>query len=75
MDDWQPIETAPKVDGARVIVWDGREVNTVDYSPPSRIGINGQIEIPESWVQISHSGRTSSFSPTHWMPLPDPPKA
>jgi hypothetical protein len=73
-NDWWPIEHAIKREGHKVIGWDGREMNTVEYSPPSRGGINDQIEYPESWVQISDSGRATSFSPTHFLPLPDPPK-
>ena len=73
MSKWQPIETAPR-DGTRILVFDGKEINTVDYSEPYYIGINKHIEIEESWVQISDSGRATEFFPTHWMPLPEPPK-
>ena len=67
MSDWQPIETAPKVedhDGLyfrnKILVWS-----------------------PSGWWEIVYwCGATSQWrsylghgkrNPTHWMPLPDPP--
>ena len=68
-DAWQPIETAPK-DGALVLL--------------CRIGVTSTW--PAWWRQRKafdrrhktgwHSSMNSpiKFSPTHWMPLPAPPK-
>ena len=64
MSDWRPMETAPK-DGTPVLI----------YFP--RIGSQrrGQAvayyhRVSGSWV--THPGMYNR-SPTHWMPLPDPP--
>lgn len=81
---WQPIDTAPK-DGSRVLIgwfdalrkwkvraayWD-THFNTVwDYEE------NMPIEMP-AWtdgaIESFASERITSYEPTHWMPLPQPP--
>lgn len=71
MSEWQPIETAPK-DGTDIFLWipDGRE-----------------IPLPGRWEPLIRSRKVKWILddgmfledryplPTHWMPLPDPPKA
>jgi hypothetical protein len=63
--NWQPIETAPK-DGRRIIAWFG--ANSEKYA-------ESVYWLPEGgcwvWSQDGDSPRTP---PTHWMPLPEPPK-
>jgi hypothetical protein len=56
---WQPIESAPK-DGKAVQVWDPTTgwVPYASYDDDDDVWIGGLINI----------------SPTHWQPLPDPPK-
>lgn len=61
-DQWQPIETAPK-DGTEILVFDaGAIFISLWFTDPDRgeqgWWDNGIVEPP----------------PTHWMPLPDPPK-
>ncbi len=62
--EWQPISTAPK-DGTRILVCrpKGFSVN--------RVGVDMFMECGgrKSWI---HS--EDNFQPTHWMPLPEPPK-
>lgn len=69
---WQPIETAPK---------DGRDVLLYVVTP---LGDEWAMAIgmPEGWSGIN-VGKFSAFrgwehmlsgKPTHWMPLPEPPK-
>ena len=61
MMEWQPIETAPK--GARYIwISDGKR---------SMIGYFS--EMFKQWETLD-GPRTVIRNPTHWMPLPDPPK-
>ena len=61
MGEWQPIETAPK--DQRILGWDGDEILTLDWNRSA----GGY------WQQVSDSGRSSAYYPTHWMPLPEPP--
>lgn len=74
MSEWQPIETAPK-DGRSVLLLmegvaiEGRYDETATYNSPD-----------DRWypVQVSSHGcgccGSSNEPPTHWMPLPEPPK-
>ncbi len=62
--DWRPIETAPK-DGSPI--WLSTSANI-------RVG----FWEADRWVDLSlaeHGGgrRDLLFTPTHWMPLPEPP--
>ncbi len=63
---WQPIETAPK-DWTHVLVADGnRLIGEVYY----------QRHVGE-WVYANMSADDDGAlvgDPTHWMPLPEPPK-
>lgn len=72
---WQPIETAPK-DGSRIMlgnkfgVWmaDWRSVYQSGYRPDN----------PWASAMLNHDHikyRPAAYwPPTHWMPLPEPPK-
>lgn len=66
---WQPIETAPE-DGAWVILSDGEQVQPGYYW--AILFGTGDKE----WVTYSHRADWEEvpFEPTHWMPLPNPPK-
>lgn len=80
--DWQPIETAPK-DGTVVLIYQGKEeccCATAKYVDTSHkelevVGQKGKKVISE-WVEYT-SGYWDAdgfYDPTHWMPLPEPPK-
>jgi hypothetical protein len=56
---WQPIETAPK-DGTRIIGSHREWVEVLEAS-------NG------AWFQFDLDCFTT-YHPTHWMPLPEPPR-
>jgi hypothetical protein len=66
MTDWRPIETAPK-DGTRVLL----------YQVDSPIGAHKiwiqycNAKWGEYWLSSDESLR---MEPSHWMPLPPPPK-
>lgn len=78
MTDWQPIETAPR-DGAVVLlkaVWNGE-----DLMPPirgkwstdkTRGGGPGMVR--DGWIGENGNPFAVSYDPTHWQPLPPPPK-
>ena len=65
---WQPIETAPK-DGTNVSLWSSGFYGICHWSPPGTISEDGfwcytpRVE----WAILELK------SPTHWMPLPEPP--
>jgi hypothetical protein len=57
---WQPIETAPK-GNARFLIWDGEFVYMW-----KGWWLEGQI--------FAYKKTPPPIIPTHWMPLPEPPK-
>jgi len=61
-NQWQPIETAPK-NGTRVLVTNGIDVQ-----------IEFKDNDDEMWSGWQTGTRLYSVVPTHWMPLPEPPK-
>lgn len=75
--DWQPIETAPK-DGTYILVWSEREgwrgnprMVCATWEPSGTgawaIYGAGPTRHSEQWLD-------RGIIPTHWMPLPEPPK-
>lgn len=76
MTDWQPIETAPR-DGTAVLGYgvapyseDGMEITVVCWVE------NEKFPHLSGW-HSRYSGfedLNTSRQPTHWMPLPEPPK-
>lgn len=62
---WQPIETAPK-DGTEILAYgrkqDGAYFVAFEYGDWWCAG-----PWDEGWCELNHA-------PTHWMPLPEPPK-
>jgi len=64
MSEWQPIETAPK-DGKRIICW-GPKLAVAECEWRKRFR-----DEPEGWYR---SNQPPHVHPTHWMPLPEPPK-
>lgn len=67
MNNWQPIETAPK-DGTEVLVW------TPDMYCPAIAHWHAQRKI---WVAegfLEMYALKGADTPTHWQPLPDAPQ-
>jgi hypothetical protein len=63
MTEWQPIETAPK-DGTKIIVYRPN----AEYQPI--VGVDyWSKELGNVWANSNEHRQ-----PTHWMPLPEPPK-
>lgn len=69
MSEWQPIEKAPR-DGTRILCWDGRSVEMTWWSRASHIRFYGWVDLEISSLDEVEIGAR----PTHWMPLPEPPK-
>ncbi len=87
MSEWQPIDTAPK-DGTKILGWaadeeDGWEIMVVSWAeaqhdPESEFaehdaGWNGRILYP-GHLSNDDDPCPPTFTITHWMPLPEPPK-
>lgn len=76
-EDWRPIETAPR-DGARLRVRYEPEDTEEDgvYWAEERYCMLGapQGSCGPGWVS-TEAGGLPVDPPTHWMPLPEPPRA
>lgn len=73
MNEWQPIETAPK-DGTKVLVYTGTR-NGMTASPAMWDEDKYAKRIRPFWSRLDAIGRSDSRGnqPTHWMPMPLPP--
>lgn len=66
MNDWQPIETAPK-DGTRLIGFVDGLVRFIYHGKTSHVPIYG-------WNLGDQGAEDCELcKPSHWMPLPEPP--
>ena len=59
---WQPIETAPK-DRTEILAVRDKEIKIVFWYPHLK-----EWGSQEDWAD------DGTWEPTHWMPLPEPPK-
>ena len=76
MTKWQPIETAPK-DGTYVLLGNADGVWIASYSAQFQSGYkpdNPWISLMLNHRHIEKVNRNYSGVPTHWIPLPTPPK-
>lgn len=74
--DWQPIESAPK-DGTKILAienftYEWEDENGVAKTRPGDWCVVSWHPQHEEWIGFGMM--LSSFTPTHWMPLPEPPK-
>ena len=58
--EWKPIETAPH-DWSLVLLWDGSDVTVGKFLNCDDI----------EWIDVLNG---FEVLPTHWMPMPEPPK-
>ena len=71
-DKWQAIETAPK-DGTLIVLGASKGVWLGKYLPVYGSGF--RPENPWSSMLLNHDHMAERYTrPTHWMPLPTPPK-
>ena len=70
MTDWQPIETAPK-DGSKIILYRDSDVFALCSWGGEEISENGAFWI---WWVPEPEWIAEIKNPTHWIPLPAPPK-
>lgn len=78
-EGWLPIESAPR-DGTEILVFNTSDSDCGYRTEPNQIGIaywQGEGEYafsPNSWMSTVCCDGVSYFKPTHFMPLPTPPK-
>jgi hypothetical protein len=71
---WQPIETAPK-DGTEILIWDGTWVHTTVRVFNDWLGSSGGVPFfDDDGSDREYAPGHLYLAPTHWMPLPEPPK-
>lgn len=76
MSEWQPIETAPK-DGTPILVSNPERAGVwiAHYNAVYQSGF--RPDNPWACLMLNvrwHPNQRASMKPTHWMPLPAPPK-
>lgn len=72
--DWQPIETAPR-DGSLIMVANPNSgVWMAWYKAVYQSGFCPNNPWQSAMLNHDHLSKNGSWIPTHWMPLPDPPK-
>lgn len=76
---WQPIDTAPK-DGRNILVINGAKGgyggSCGDSQKPYHIGVAyymNSAHFGGPWYATDCCDGVSTYRPTHWMPLPEPP--
>lgn len=78
VDEWRPIETASK--DAVLLLYGLLEPHPderhlyADLGRPCRCA-GFWDEIDEAWCPVGSTWEGPWFKPTHWMPLPEPPRA
>ena len=70
MSKWQPMETAP-TDGTDILVYGPWRGEFSQLKHPSHIWTGRYSPSSKCWF-ISNT--VEFVDPTHWMPLPEPPK-
>jgi len=87
MSEWQPIATAP-TDGKPFLAWDGSQRDS-NHMPHYETGECVSFDDPRfaicyfrtfygetqlAWGKPWGNRNAAHPTPTHWMPLPEPPK-
>jgi hypothetical protein len=73
MTEWQPIETAPR-DGTSVLLFATQNPHDmVDYKG-AQVLSGYWCQLDEAWCSTGSTWTGPFYDPTHWMPLPEPPK-
>ena len=78
MSEWRSIESAPK-NGTLVLVCDPHldyPVTVGAYFKGDRDDATGRFQRGDwaGWLSMDGDHLASISNPTHWMPLPEPPK-
>lgn len=76
--EWQPIETAPR-DGTYIILYSPKEISICAWKLWNKARLKYE-EDQYTWLRYYGNSifyyfwDEKSIKPTHWMPLPEPPK-
>ena len=75
MSEWQTIDTAPK-DGTKILVINGNKGGYGGACGESQEAYSMGVAkwYKGTWVAIDCCDGVSTYKPTHWQPLPAPPK-
>jgi hypothetical protein len=79
MSEWQPIKTAPK-DGTRIILyWPAFQcpIEIGHYEDSQQLRHGKEISRQQYWYRSQFplwGVQGGKIGPSHWMPLPKPPK-
>ena len=73
MSEWQKIETAPK-DGSLILGSDCERTVAMWWDPDREPGYPWAFVGEFLGKAQDNAWRDGSYGPTHWMPLPQPPK-
>jgi hypothetical protein len=72
MSEWQPIETAPKDGTTLILGWLQRDRVSIGWFGP-KLSTHG-VNYGDDWGYGTEWDCKYSTPPTHWMPLPEPPR-
>lgn len=67
MNEWQPIETAPKM--RTILLWALTDTETGNWKMETGFWHTGY----DNWTWEGRQIKSYDHQPTHWQPLPDPP--
>ena len=74
MNEWQPIETAPKSEYIQLYGATEPDSRMVSYKEP--VVFSGYwSDIDGAWCAAGSHWNGPFFNPTHWRHLPEPPNA
>jgi hypothetical protein len=71
--EWQPIETAPK-DGSLILCGNKMEIAIASWSTSAWVSKKQDDGSYGAWLVFDARSDSETISPSHWMPLPDPPQ-
>ena len=72
--EWQPIETAPK-DGTEILLTDGAFTHCGRWYDKNNPKYPWKfLDFTYRWKDELNGWQDNKYGPTHWMPLPEPPK-
>ena len=73
MTKWQPIATAPR-GGTIILGWNEKDgIAIIEFRPHSSVYNKDSVINQWSVVHDAEDYYWSDYTPTHWMPLPNPP--